>query len=150
MFHFHHVGIACEDIQNEADSLILLGYRAESEFFLDLEQGVQGQFLVGGGPRIELLQSAGHSTTLLPWLKRGIKMYHIGYLTDEFDTETEALVAKGAVMTREPLKSAYFDTRITFLMLRNMSVIELIEFNTRERRDWTRRVAPELEALIDR
>ena len=51
-----------------------LGYKPEGNRFSDARQGVAGLFLVGGGPRLELLEPLDDSDTLLPWLKSGTRM----------------------------------------------------------------------------
>ena len=124
---FHHVGIACEDISADESYWCALGYRAESQVFTDSLQGVRGQFMVGGGPRIELLQPEGDSSALVPWLKRRIKFYHFGYQVPVLDQAVAMLVGGGAVVAREALLSNFFKTRIAFLVLPNTALIELIE-----------------------
>jgi methylmalonyl-CoA/ethylmalonyl-CoA epimerase len=52
---FHHIGVACKDIESETKISMNLGYEIEGEDFIDPVQGVSGRFLVGGGPRLELL-----------------------------------------------------------------------------------------------
>ena len=124
---FHHIGVACEAIASELSTWAALGYRLEGPPFVDHEQGIRGQFLVGGGPRVELLEPVDESSTLTPWLKRRTKFYHLGYLTPTFDAAMAALVGGGATMVRPPVASAYFKGRIAFLMLPNLVLIELID-----------------------
>jgi methylmalonyl-CoA/ethylmalonyl-CoA epimerase len=124
---FHHLGIACERVEAEAETWSLLGYRAEGGPFEDPGQGIRGAFMVGPGPRLELLEPTPGSDTLAPWLKRRIKVYHSGYMAAKFDETLARLCASGAAMAREPMHSVYFQGRIAFLMLPNMSLIELIE-----------------------
>ena len=127
MLRFHHIGVACESIADDTPAWTSLGYFPEDSAFVDLAQGIRGQFMVGGGPRIELLEAANESATLAPWLKRRVKLYHIGYLVNSFDAAIESLTAGGASVVRIPLVSKYFRTRIAFLMLSNMALIEIIE-----------------------
>ena len=53
---FHHVGVACEDIEVESARWLVLGYVRDGEPFEDPRQGVRGVFLAGQSPRLELLE----------------------------------------------------------------------------------------------
>jgi methylmalonyl-CoA/ethylmalonyl-CoA epimerase len=124
---FHHVGIACERIEDELADWVLLGYAAEEPRFTDEIQGIRGCFMVGGGPRIELIENLAGSTTLSPWLKRKTKLYHMGYIVQDFRGACDQVTAAGAVAARDIARSAYFGARIAFFMMPNMAMIELIE-----------------------
>ena len=67
---FHHIGVACESIAPEMATWAALGYRLDGSPLIDHAQGIRGQFVVGNGPRLELLEPIGDSSTLAPWLKR--------------------------------------------------------------------------------
>jgi hypothetical protein len=105
-----------------------VGYRPEGAAFVDEVQGIRGLFMVGGGPRIELLEPTNGSTTLSPWIKRRVKLYHIGYLVESFDAAIEILIARGATFARSPVISVYFKSRIAFLMMPNLALVEVVEF----------------------
>ena len=124
---FHHVGVACERIDDETEFWAGLGYRAEGEPFVDGEQGIRARFMTGGGPRIELIEALEGSTTLAPWLKRNTKFYHMGYFADDFDAAFEALRSQRALVLRAPVQSTYFGARIAFLLMPNTAVIEIVE-----------------------
>jgi methylmalonyl-CoA/ethylmalonyl-CoA epimerase len=126
-FAFHHLGVACEQIAADAPTWSALGYRCEGEVFVDPAQGIRGQFMVGGGPRIELLEATEGSDTLSPWLKRRIKMYHVGYLVPSLESAMDILTAQGGTVARAPLMSVYFQAPIVFLMMPNLALVELIE-----------------------
>lgn len=132
--HFHHVGLACRDLEAEAKALALLGYRAESRDFIDPGQGIQGRFIAGPGPRIELLIQTDGSSVLEPWLAKGIKVYHYGYQVDGLDAEVERLKAAGGIVVTPPVPAVAFGgRRISFVMLRNLFLVELIEAGQAER-----------------
>jgi len=124
---FHHLGVACEQIAADAATWSAFGYRPEGEAFVDEAQGIRGLFMTGGGPRIELLEATPGSDTLAPWLKRRVKLYHVGYLVPSLGRAIDALTARGGVVAREPLLSVYFQAPIAFLMMPNLALIELIE-----------------------
>lgn len=95
---------------------------------MDPIQGVRGRFLVGGGPRMELLVSDGPGGVLAPWLKTGQKMYHLAYEVADLGSACAALAKAGAKTVVHPVPAIAFGGRkISFLMLPNMLLVELIE-----------------------
>ena len=128
VFEFHHIAVACKNLNKEADAYKMLGYRQESPDFRDDCQGIYGRFLVSQNfPRLELLRNTEESHTLDIWLKNRTKMYHTAYIVGNFDKAMEVFRMMGAQVVREPRPSTYFKKRISFLLLPNLSLIELIE-----------------------
>jgi len=124
---FHHIGMACRNLDFETQRLSALGYAVEAPDFTDPVQGVRGRFLVGGGPRLELLTALQAESVLTPWLRSGIKMYHLAYETDDLDAASAQIRGQGAKLVVPPVPAVAFDSRrITFLMLPNMLLTELI------------------------
>jgi len=114
--------------------MALLGYQAESEDFTDPGQGIQGRFIAGPGPRIELLIQTDGSSVLEPWLAKGVKAYHYGYEVERLDAELERLKAAGGIVVTAPRPAvAFAGRRISFVMLRNLFLVELIEAGQAER-----------------
>jgi len=95
---FHHVGVACRDLEREAIALAALGYHAECDDFRDLRQGIEGRFVIGPGPRLELLTETEGSHVLEPWLTKGVKLYHQGYEVSDLDLQVEQLISAGAIV----------------------------------------------------
>ena len=93
---FHHVGVACLDLDREEERFALLGYRREGQDFHDPIQGVSGRFLVGGGPRVELLVPDTVNGVLEPWLKSGKKLYHLAYETFDIGDSCAKLIKAGS------------------------------------------------------
>ncbi len=124
---FHHLGVACQSVADEAQTWATFGYRPEGDPFVDEAQGIRGRFMTGGGPRIELLEAIEGSDVLTPWLKRRVKIYHAGYVVPSLALGIDALTARGASIAREPLMSVYFRAPIAFLMMPNLALFELIE-----------------------
>jgi methylmalonyl-CoA/ethylmalonyl-CoA epimerase len=125
---FHHVGLACRDLDLEAAGLRLLGYREEGADFEDPTQGIRGRFLSGPGPRLELLAPLPGSRVLEPWLERGVKLYHQGFETATLDADIARLEGEGARTVVQPVPAVAFGgRRIAFLMLPNLLLVELIE-----------------------
>lgn len=124
---FHHIGVACTDLDGEAARLAILGYRPGGNDFADPVQGVRGRFLIGPGPRLELLAPMPGRDVLDPWLKAGAKLYHLAFEVAEVDAAIALLVKRRARLVSGPVPAVAFDGRpIAFLMLPNLLLIELI------------------------
>jgi methylmalonyl-CoA/ethylmalonyl-CoA epimerase len=124
---FHHVGVACRDFDAEEKLFSMLGYQREGDDFLDPIQGVYGRFLVGAGPRLELLRNQEEPGVLSPWLKSRTKFYHLAYETDDLAGSGLELAKLGAKQVVAPVPAVAFGFRkISFHMLPNMALIELI------------------------
>lgn len=126
-FQFHHLGYATTSIEKERSSLALLGYRQEGKAFADPIQGVAGLFVIGSGPRIELLQNLPGAATLMPWLNTGVKVYHFAYLVADLEYAISWARRVRAKVTVPPVPAVAFDMRrISFVMLRNGLILEFI------------------------
>jgi methylmalonyl-CoA/ethylmalonyl-CoA epimerase len=125
---FHHIGVACRDLDREAKTYALLGYSPEGDDFSDERQGIRGRFIVGPGPRLELLVALPGSTVLEPWLRKGVKYYHEAFFVPDLAGGIEELGASGGKVVVEPVPAVAFDGReIAFVMLPNVTLVELIE-----------------------
>lgn len=127
-YEFHHAGYATASLAREREFFAFLGYEQEGESFADPVQGIAGCFMVGPGPRVELLENLPTAQTLTPWLNAGIRIYHFAYLVREIE---EALIwarSQRARVTMMPVPAVAFDgRRICFVMFRNGLMIEFIE-----------------------
>jgi methylmalonyl-CoA/ethylmalonyl-CoA epimerase len=125
---FHHLGVACRNLDAEARALGLLGYEQEGVEFVDPLQGIRGRFLVGPGPRLEILVAVEGSQVLAPWLKAGVKIYHQAFEAQDFDAAITRLVDRRGKLITGPVPAVAFGgRRICFLMMPNLMLIELIE-----------------------
>jgi len=127
-FEFHHIGVAARSIEKELPLYTLLGYEKENSAFEDDVQGIRGQFMTAKNqPRVELLENLTGRHILDKPLERGQKIYHTAYCVGDIEKAVEILTRNRAKLI-SPLKpSAYFGKRICFLMLPNLSLIELVE-----------------------
>jgi len=127
--HFHHFGVACRDLDAEAAQYAVLGYEPEEADFEDPVQGVRGRFLVGGGPRIELLAALEGSTVLDPWLRGARRaIYHQAFEAADFEGALGRLRdARAKVVVRPVPATAFGGRRIAFLLLQTMAMVEVIE-----------------------
>lgn len=123
---FHHLGIATDSLRRDLRAYGALGYRSEGPSVVDERQGVRGQFLVGGGPRLELLEPLSGSKTLAPFLSRGIKCYHHAYEVESLQNSLAALRAAGARQLAPPVDAVGFNRREVFLMRPNRREVFLM------------------------
>jgi len=127
-YKFHHIGYATNSIKREKAVFEFLGYSLDGGFFRDEVQGVEGCFMTGPGPRIELLENIPGSDTLTPWLESGIKMYHFAFSVNDINKAIEWSRTQRARVIVEPVSAVAFEGRkICFLMFRNALLIEFIE-----------------------
>lgn len=128
VLRFHHLGVACRSITLERRGWEILGYRQEGELFSDPLQGINGLFISGPGPRMELLEPLPGAETLSPFLKAGTKMYHQAYEAPDLGMAMEALRKIRAKVVSPPKPAIAFNERpVTFFVLPNSLIIELIE-----------------------
>lgn len=127
-YEFHHLGYASTCLSKERDFFTLLGYVQEGEAFVDPVQGISGCFLIGPGPRIELLENLPGSRTLTPWLEAGIKIYHFAYSVADLDVALTWANQQRSRVIVPPTPAVAFGGRcISFIMFRNRLLMELIE-----------------------
>lgn len=125
---FHHVGVVSRDIARDTELLATLGYVREREDFADPAQGVRGRFVVGGGPRLELLAASGPAGVLEPWLKARATLYHLAYETADMAAALDSLRSiRGKVVVQPIPAVAFSGRRIAFVLLPNFLLVELIE-----------------------
>lgn len=125
---FHHIGVACSNIDVELKKFSALGYNTVSETFADEIQGVSGVFIDGGGPKLELLVQTGENKVLTPWLKLSSKLYHLAYTTENIENDITKLKSQGSKLLVKPVQAkAFGGAKIAFLIMPNMLLIELIE-----------------------
>ena len=124
---FHHIGIASTDFDADQLALACLDYSPERADVSDELQGVQARFLVGGGPRIELLRDLAGRSAIAQFARKGAPMHHLAYEVDDLQRAAEQLDALGAKQVAAPLPAVGFNMRqICFWMLPNVVLIELI------------------------
>ncbi|HXY34289.1 MAG TPA: VOC family protein [Planctomycetaceae bacterium] len=124
---FHHVGIACERIENEIPHYELIGYRAEGQIFEDSRQVIRGLFMKAGAMQIELIEPLRPESPVCTFIARGVQMYHQAFLSHNLRAAVRTLVDRGAVIVSHPKPAVAFGGRqVCFLLLPNRMLIELI------------------------
>lgn len=127
---FHHIGVATSDIEKELTYYKMLGYKESSDFFCDNIQSIKGIFIEAEGqPTLELLENLTDKGPLTSCLEKGIKFYHFAYETNDIEKDVASLVASNKAIVIVPVTKATFFSKICFLMLKNMMMIELVQIN---------------------
>lgn len=126
---FHHIGIACRDIDKTREFYLGLGYTA-SPVVDDPLQHVRICFLdKEGAPRLELLQPLDDQSPVARTLATaGVTPYHFCYEVRNLDEAIAALRTKRFLLVSGPVPAcALGDRRIAFLYNKNNGLIELVE-----------------------
>lgn len=126
---FHHIGIACRDIDKTREFYLGLGYTA-SPVVDDPLQHVRICFLdMEGAPRLELLQPLDDQSPVARTLATaGVTPYHFCYEVRNIDEAIAALRTKRFLLVSGPVPAcALGDRRIAFLYNKNNGLIELVE-----------------------
>ncbi|SHL01546.1 VOC family protein [Chryseobacterium polytrichastri] len=124
---FHHVGVACKDIQAELQSIRQLHKIIEETpvVFDENQQAELCMITVEDGLNIELV--SGKPVENL--LKKRISYYHICYEVDDIDKTIEYLTEKGGMLISPPKEAILFNNRkVAFLML-SYGIVELLNSN---------------------
>ena len=125
---FHHLGVACHDLASEMSRFKTLGYRQEADVFRDPVQKIEGVFLAGPGPRLELLAPLHASSPVRSWLEKGVKYYHQAFEVASVDRSLEQMRIRHGRVVSPPQPGVAFGGRlIAFVMLPGMILIEMIQ-----------------------
>jgi methylmalonyl-CoA/ethylmalonyl-CoA epimerase len=106
----------------------MLGYSREGHDFTDPIQGIEGRFLAGPGPRLELVRQLQDGGVLTAWLNRRVLLYHLAFETADLAGAIEVLKARrGGKLVVAPVPAVAFGGRhIAFVMLANGLLVEFI------------------------
>lgn len=126
---FHHVGIACHDIEATKSFYLAQGFVA-GETIKDPLQNVLICFLEKPGmPCLELLAPVDESSPVNRTLSAsGVTPYHICYSTENIEDTIKELKQQHFVRVSKPLPAcAIGDKRVCFLYNKDVGLIELVE-----------------------
>jgi methylmalonyl-CoA/ethylmalonyl-CoA epimerase len=121
---FHHVGVACKDIQAELQSIRKLHKIIEETpvVFDENQKAELCMITVEDGLNIELVSGAPVENLL----KKRISYYHICYEVDDIDQSIETLIENGGMLISPPKEAILFNNRkVAFLML-SYGIVELL------------------------
>ena len=129
MLNFHHIGIACRDIEKTKAFYLQQGYTA-TPTVEDPLQHVRISFLdKDGGPRLELLEPIGDQSPVARTLATsGVTPYHICYEVPDLEEAIATLRSQRFLLVNGPVPACALDNRrIAFLFQKNTGLIELLE-----------------------
>ena len=129
MLNFHHIGIACRDIEKTKAFYLQQGYTA-TPIVEDPLQHVRISFLdKDGGPRLELLEPIGDQSPVARTLATsGVTPYHICYEVTDLEEAIATLRSQRFLLVNGPVPACALDNRrIAFLFQKNTGLIELLE-----------------------
>lgn len=126
---FHHIGIACRDIDKTKVFYVNMGYVA-SPVVEDPLQHVNVCFLdKAGAPRIELLSPLDDQSPVLRTLDNvGVSPYHLCYRVGDIETAVNDLRRQRFLLVNGPVPAvAMGNRRVAFLFQKHTGLIELVE-----------------------
>ena len=129
MLTFHHIGIACRDIEKTKAFYLLQGYTA-TPTVEDSIQHVSISFLdKDGAPKLELLEPIDEQSPVARTLATvGVTPYHICYEVPDLDDAIAMLRTQRFLLVNGPVPACALDNRqIAFLFQKNIGLIELVE-----------------------
>lgn len=126
---FHHIGIACFEIEKTIDFYLQMGFIASS-ITEDPIQDIRICFLEKEGmPKIELLEPIDEKSPTNRILQtQGVTPYHICYETEELQSAVKCLRQQGFVKISKIVPACAINNRkVVFLFKKDVGVIELLE-----------------------
>lgn len=124
-FTFHHIGIACSNIEKTLSFVrILHTIKCETSIIYDPNQDANLCLLEDeNGLKIELVSGAAvHGL-----IKKGISYYHHCYEVPDIQVAIEEAKTLGCILIRKPLPAVLFDNRKVCFMISPLGVIEFLE-----------------------
>ena len=126
---FHHIGIACYNIEDTAAFYISQNYSL-TETVYDSIQNVYIAFLSKvNNPLIELISPHDETSPINKSLqKNGVAPYHICYETQDIDSSILNLKKQKFLVVSNPSPAVAFGgRRVCFLFNKSIGLIELVE-----------------------
>jgi len=121
---FHHVGVACRNIEEEIGNISKIHQVIKkSPIVFDKEQNAELVLLtLSDGTNIELISGKPVETLL----KKNITYYHLCFEVDDIDLEIERLVNEHAFLISPPKPAILFDNRKVAFLNVSYGMIELL------------------------
>ncbi len=121
---FHHVGIACRNIEEEIINISRIHDVTKiSPVVFDQEQNVELALLtLADGTNLELIAGKQVET----FLKKNITYYHLCFEIDDINWEAERLVQEGALLISPPKPAILFNNREVAFLNVSYGIIELL------------------------
>lgn len=129
MLTFHHIGIACRDIEKTKAFYLQQGYTATPTVD-DPLQHVRISFLnKEGAPRLELLEPLDEQNPVARTLATaGVTPYHMCYEVRDLESAIAELRTQRFLLVNGPVPACALENRkIAFMFQKNTGLIELVE-----------------------
>lgn len=125
MMKFHHIGIACENIQ---EVIVFLentfNIIKKSKIIWHESQGVDACLLTNAdGANIELVSGKNIES----FVKKKQFLYHSCWEVDNIDTAIKSFSDNGSVLISEPTPSLLFNNRKVAFLYTSVGILELLE-----------------------
>ena len=125
MMKFHHIGIACENIQ---EVIVFLentfNIIKKSKIIWHENQGVDACLLTNDdGTNIELVSGK----TIEGFVKKKQFLYHSCWEVGNIDTAIKSFCDNGSVLISEPKPSLLFNNRKVAFLYTDVGILELLE-----------------------
>jgi methylmalonyl-CoA/ethylmalonyl-CoA epimerase len=126
---FHHIGMATESIEDSIEAMSRVGEcRILTDVVTDPLQSARLQMVRWNGIEIELIAGEGEKNPVRNLLKRGTRLYHVCFSTDNLEEATAALKSRGwlEVSGAKPAK-LFGESQVAFMYCPALGIIELVE-----------------------
>lgn len=123
--NFHHIGIACKDINNVKQLLrVLFEISYESNLIFDPEQNAKLSMVeLANGLKLELIQGKPVENII----KKGINYYHLCFCVPDIEDFVKYLISKDAILVKELKPALLFNGRRVAFLHTPIGLIELLE-----------------------
>jgi|SRR5579862_2571095 len=133
---FHHIGFVVASIENSIQGFLQsLDAEWDGKIFHDPNQVVKVTFLHGrlaGTPVLELVEPAGESSPVLPFLKRGGGLHHLCYEVGDLEEQLRLSRLQQGIVVRSPVPAVAFGgRRIAWVYTKNKLLLEFLECRER-------------------
>jgi len=121
---FHHVGVACRNIEEEIEKISRIhSIATQTPILFDPLQDAQLCLLtLADGVNIELV--SGKQVEL--FVKKGINYYHLCFEVDDLDAEVARLEEEGAHLISPPKPAILFNNRRVAFLRASYGIVELL------------------------
>jgi len=126
---FHHVGVACFDIEETCSFYEKMGYE-RSETIIDTLQNIKICFLSNDHlPVIELLAPVDEKSPVNRILKSvGVSPYHFCYEVNDIETAIKEMRKEHFMIVSRPIPACAMENKkVCFLYSKVVGLIELVE-----------------------
>lgn len=128
-FKFHHIGIACQDIEKTANIYVAAGYLRTNVVVDPLQDVYVCVLKKEGQPTVELLAPVDEKSPICRTLQKvgGVAPYHICYYVPNIVQALADLRKLKFIPTGKPKMSNVFGRVVCFLFHKDIGLIEIIE-----------------------